>query len=366
MIQYKKGHFAKQAHVAVPDGLFEEEVGRNGFSGRCSHLYRLHPTNEWKRIEGPLRYRLIKTSRLEPDDFKDPRGLPMPVLYNEDVVVSISRRSQPMPFCFRNADGDELHFVHKGQGLLQCDYGHIAYETGDYLMIPKGTSYRILPQGTDNVSLIIQTLGELDFPQRGNIGHYAPFDYGVVETPEPKAVEDDGREWELRVKRKDQLTSIFYDFCPLDVVGWKGDLSVLKLNIRDIRSLTSERIHLPPSAHCTFQAAGVAVCTFLPRPLEADPQAERVPCYHSNVDVDEVFFVHQGAFSFSGANEGGFGPGVLFVNPQGLSHGPTRQERQEARDQWRADARLEFTAINIDCNRPLEMSPVAQASASRR
>jgi homogentisate 1,2-dioxygenase len=364
MIQYRKGRFPKQAHVAIPEGLFEEEHGRNGFSGRSSQLYRLHPPNQWKRIEGPLRPRLIKTERLEPDDLRDARGLPMPVLYNEDVVVSVSRRSAPMTFCFRNADGDELHFVHRGRGLLRTDYGPMRYEEGDYLLIPRGVSYQVLPETTDNMSLIVQSRGEMDFPPRGNVGHYAPFDYGVIETPEPEAIEEDGREWELRVKRMGQLTSVFYDFCPFDTVGWKGDLSVLRLNIRDIRPLMSEGIHLPPSAHCNFQAPGVMVCTFLPRPLEGDPQAERIPWFHRSIDVEEVFFIHSGNFSF-GAQRGP-APGAMFINPMGLSHGATREELEAARRNWRKDARIEFTAINLDCTTPLEVSPEALAQSSRR
>ena len=365
MIQYQKGRVARQAHVAVPEGLFEEEHGRNGFAGRASQLYRLHPPNQWKRIDGPLRPRLIKTERLEPDDLRDPRGLPMPVLYNDDVVISISRRAQPMPFCFRNADGDELHFVHQGKGLLRTDYGALRYEPGDYLLIPRGTSYQVLPDSSANMSLILQTRGEIGFPPRGNIGHYAPFDYGVLEIPELEAPEPDGQEWELRVKRMGQLTSVFYDFCPFDVVGWKGDLTVLKLNVRDIRSLMSEGVHLPPSAHCNFQAPGVAVCTFVPRPLEGDPQAERIPWFHRNIDVEEVFFVHAGSFSF---NSGGRGPspGTMFVNPMGLSHGSSREELAEARRNWRKDAHSDFTAINLDCSKPLELSPEAAAQSMRR
>jgi homogentisate 1,2-dioxygenase len=92
---------------------------------------------------------------------------------------------------------------------------------------------------------------------------------------------------------------VFYNFCPLDVAGWKGNLTVLKLNIRDIRPLPSEGAHLPPSAHCTSQAPCVAICTFMPRPLETDPKAARLLWYHRNIDVDEVFFVHSGSFSFS-------------------------------------------------------------------
>jgi len=38
----------------------------------------------------------------------------------------------------RNADGDELLFVHEGAGHLYCDFGHLPYRDGDYLLIPRG------------------------------------------------------------------------------------------------------------------------------------------------------------------------------------------------------------------------------------
>jgi homogentisate 1,2-dioxygenase len=135
-----------------------------------------------------------------------------------------------MPFCFRNGDGDELHFIHKGTGLVRTDYGPLRYGEGDFVLFPKGTSYQIIPDGVDNCSLIIETRGEIGFPERGNIGHYAPFDYGVIETPEPDPVQDDAREWELQIKFRGQMTSVFYDFCPLDVVGGR-EISVYRNSI---------------------------------------------------------------------------------------------------------------------------------------
>ena len=145
MIHYSKGRVPRQAHVSIPVGLFEEEHGREGFAGRVSQFYRLHPPTEWTRIEGPLRPRGINTYALNTPDRRDPQGMPLRVFYNDDAAISISRRSETMPYCFRNADGDELHFIHKGEGLLRSDYGPLRYEEGDYILIPKGTSYQIVP-----------------------------------------------------------------------------------------------------------------------------------------------------------------------------------------------------------------------------
>lgn len=359
MNHYSKGKVPKQAHVAIPEGLYEEEHGRQGFYGRVTQFYHLHPPTEWNRIEGPLKPRAFNTYDMRPTDMTDPRGEPIKLLYNNDVAIFVSRRSAPMPFCFRNGDGDEIHFIHQGRGTLQSDFGPLSYVEGDYLVIPKGTTYRVVPETSDNFTLIVQSRGEVDFPERGGVGHYAPFDYGVLETPEPEPVKEDSKEWELRVRRRGEYTSVFYDFCPIDIVGWKGTLSVFKLNVKDFRPLMSEGIHLPPSAHCTFKAPGFVVCTFAPRPLEGDPQALRVPWYHRNIDYDEVFFVHSGDFTLS--RRSGTTPfGVLSYNPQGLHHGPQPGVLEGSIKNWKKDARLEFVAVNVDTEEPLIMAPEAQ------
>lgn len=358
-IQHSKGKVAKQAHVAIPEGLYEEEHGRQGFFGPATQFYHLHPPTDWKRIEGPLRPRAFRTYNLKPTELDDPRGEPVRMLYNDDVALFVSRRSEPMPFCFRNADGDEIHFIHKGRGVLQSDFGPLRYSEGDYLVVPKGTSYRVVPETTDNFTLIIQSRTRVRFPERGGIGHYAPFDYDVIETPEPEPIVEQKPEWELRVRRRGEYTSVFYDFCPLDVAGWKGTHCVFKLNVKDFRPLMSEGIHLPPSAHATFEADGFVVCTFAPRPLEGDPKALRIPWYHRNIDYDEVFFVHSGEFTLS--RKSGTTPfGVLSLNPQGLQHGPQPGVWENSVKNWQKDARLEFVAVNLDTQEPLTMTPEAQ------
>ncbi|HSD87650.1 MAG TPA: homogentisate 1,2-dioxygenase domain-containing protein, partial [Kofleriaceae bacterium] len=155
-------------------------------------------------------------------------------------------------------------------------------------------------------------------------------------------------EWKVVIRRQGQLTSVFYPHNPCDVVGWKGTLSVWQLNVRDIRPVSSDRYHLPPSAHTTFIAPNVAICTFAPRPLEnGDPRAMKVPFYHSNIDFDEVLFYHAGEF-FS---REGIRPGMLTFHPQGIHHGP--QERAIARAP--SAQRTEEVAVMIDTRRPLEI-----------
>ena len=353
-----RGRVATQAHVAVPDGTVEEEYARNGFFGRYAHLYREHAPVGWTRIEGPLRPRLYDLQAAPAGDYLASR---IPLLANPDCRIHMGVLRDPMPYLFRNADADELLFIHAGAGRLETDFGPLAYEAGDYLVIPRGTMYRLAPTSETRV-LVVETTGELSVPDRGMLGQHALFDPAVLRVPSPGersllAPEQHGGradEWRVVIQRQGQLTSVFYPHCPLDVVGWKGTLTVWQLNVRDIRPVSSDRYHLPPSAHTTFVAHNVAICTFAPRPLEnGDPRALKVPFYHSNIDFDEVLFYQAGEF-FS---RDGIRPGMLTFHPQGIHHGPQARAAERAP----AALRTEEIAVMIDTRRPLDVCPPATA-----
>jgi homogentisate 1,2-dioxygenase len=255
MYPLKKGKVAQQAHVGVPEGTYEEEHGRKGFYGKSAHLYHAHPPTGWIRFEGKLRPHLFDLNKLTPSDCHEAEGMPVAFLGNDDLRLYVSRRSQPMPFYYRNADGDELIFVHRGNGTIETDFGPLRFERGDYLVVPRAVTYRILPESQDNFFLIVQSSTEFEQPDKGLVGHHALYDPGVIITPEPAPYLDDHREWEVRIKVEDEISKVVYPFNPLDVVGWKGDLTVWKINMRDIRPIMSHRAHLPPSAHTTFVTA---------------------------------------------------------------------------------------------------------------
>jgi homogentisate 1,2-dioxygenase len=349
----KKGKVARQAHVGLPEGTYEEEHGRKGFYGRSAHLYHAHPPTNWVRFEGKLRPHCLDLNRLSPGDLADPEGMPDAVLGNEDVTVYVSRRSAPMPFYYRNADGDELLFVHRGEGRIETDYGPLDFERGDYIVLPRAVTYRILPATSDNFFLLLQSKGEFEPPEKGLVGQHALYDPGVVITPEPEPILDDGREWEIRIKAGGEISKVFYPFNPMDVVGWKGDYCVWKLNIRDIRPILSPRVHLPPSAHTTFVTQGAVVCTFLPRPLEEDPQAQRVPFFHRNTDYDEFIFYHDGDF-FSRDN---IRAGMCTLHPRGIHHGP----HPKALAAQRAKTHTDESAVMLDGLNPIEVLPAGRA-----
>jgi homogentisate 1,2-dioxygenase len=360
MFPLTKGKITPQAHVNIPEGTFEEEHGRDGFYGPVSHLYRTHPPTSWTRIEGPLKPRafnlrsVIENSTSQNVFAPDLTGKALnrlPVLKNKDVVVSLCKNLAPMSFYVRNADGDEVIFVHKGNGILETDFGPLYFEPGDYLVIPRGTTYRLLPECNDSFFLIVEAASRIRQPDRGLLGQHALYDPACIKTPEPCPILEDGVEWEVRIKRLNAYTSVFYPFNPMDVVGWKGDLSVWQLNVRDIRPVMSHRAHLAPSVHTTFIADGFVLCTFVPRPLEEEPGAQRVPFFHRNIDYDEMLFYHDGDF-FS---RDGISPGMLTLHPLGIHHGPHPKAIQASLSKTRTDE----VAVMLDANVPLEVTEEA-------
>lgn len=352
MYPIKKGLTTRQAHVGLPQGTYEEEHGRKGFYGKSAHLYHAHPPTGWVRFEGKLRPHCFDLNKLQPSDQNDANGAPEAFLGNEDVVLSVSRRSDAMPFYYRNADGDQLIFVHRGEGLLETDFGPLGFEKGDYLVVPRAVTHRIVPETRDNFFLIIQSRAEFDQPDRGLIGQHALYDSAALVTPDPAPMLDESREYEVRIKVEDEYSKVFYPFNPLDVVGWKGDLTVWKLNIRDIRPIMSPRAHLPPSAHTTFVTNGAVICSFLPRPLEEEPDALKVPFFHRNTDYDEFIFYHDGDF-FSRDN---IKAGMATLHPRGIHHGPHPKALRNQGNKTRTDE----SAVMLDGLNPIRLLPAAQ------
>src|SRR5438132_3709851 len=187
--QWVKGITSRQAHVGLPEGTVEEEHGRHGFYGAASHLYRKHPPTGWTSVEGPATHHALDTNRLAADD---EARWPTLLLGNADVNIAVHRRVRGRPEFLRNADGDELHFVHAGTGTLRTEYGPLAYRPGDYLLLPRGTTYRFeCAEPTD--TLVVEAFdSSLALPERGLLGRHALFDPAMVEVPEAEAVDETG------------------------------------------------------------------------------------------------------------------------------------------------------------------------------
>jgi homogentisate 1,2-dioxygenase len=353
-----EGDASRQAHCDLPEGTYEREISKEGFYGPASFLHHRHPPTGWSDFEGPLRPHAFDLARLE-------QASPSPwsavrILRNRHVQLRWWRLRAAMPQLARNADGDELLFVHAGAGDLYCDYGRLAFEAGDYLLLPRGTMWR-LECREPVAALLIEATGEsFGLPDRGLLGRHAQFDPAVLATPRIDAAflaqQEGARPWRVEVKRRNRVSTITFPFNPLDAIGWHGDLCVVKLNLRDIRPVTSHRYHLPPSVHTTFEAPRFVVCSFVPRPFETDPGALKVPFFHNNDDYDEVIFYHAGDFFSRDAIR----PGMMTLHPGGFTHGPHPQAQRHMLQQPKA-ATDEY-AVMVDARDPLQVGPGARAA----
>ena len=350
-----EGHASRQAHADLPAGTYEREISKEGFFGPASHLYHRNPPTGWVKFEGPLRPHAFDCTRLV-------RSQEMPwaaaeLLFNAAVRVRFWRCESNMPALARNADGDELLFVHAGRGDFFCDYGHLDIEAGDYMVIPRGTMWRVECAEPLRALLIEASNSSYRLPDKGLVGPHAIFDAAMLDTPridEAFKEQQDGSEWRVAIKRRNEISTVTYPFNPLDAVGWHGDLSVVRINMRHLRPLMSHRYHLPPSAHTTFVADRFVVCSFVPRPFETDPGAMKVPFFHNNDDYDEAIFYHAGDF-FSRDN---IHPGMITLHPAGFTHGPHPKALQKVFQQTKA-ATDEY-AVMIDTRDPLEVTAQAE------
>lgn len=352
MHQYSQGIHTTQGHKAIPENHFEEEQGRKGFFGPVSHLIKPQPSTRWTQIDGPLRPHLFDCVKLPHLTSKWQR-----LLYNNDVVISYLHEvpnSQPKE-AFRNADGETLYFCHQGEGVVLTEYGLLHFRPGTYLMIPKCVTHSLCPQ-KPTVFLVVESRTGQGYrePERGMVGRngfYDPASFGKPDLAAQVAWIEKSRVdvRSIRVQRGDEFTRFEYESNVFDTVGWKGDFFPFTLHIQDLMPLISARVHLPPSAHSTFVSQNFVVCTFLPRPLETDPDALKVPFYHQNIDYDEVLFYHDGNF-FSRDN---LHSGMISFHPAGFPHGP----HPKAVKNVGAKTHTDEVAVMIDAWNPLKIHP---------
>jgi homogentisate 1,2-dioxygenase len=350
-----EGEHSRQAHADLPAGTYEREMGKEGFFGPAVQFHHRHPPTGWVRFEGDLRPHAFDLNRLRPDQASPWSAAPF--LHNGDLKLRFWRAAEKMDHLARNQDGDELLFIHDGAGELFCDWGHLSYRDGDYIVLPRGAMWRIEPTAATAMLLAECTEGSYQLPEKGLLGPHAVFDPAILDTPKmDHAFRTQQVEVETRVvvKRRGRLSTITYPFNPLDAVGWHGDLAPVRLNWRDIRPLMSHRYHLPPSAHTTFVARNFVVCTFCPRPIESDPGALKVPFFHNNDDYDEIIFYHRGEF-FSRDN---IKPGMVTLHPCGFTHGPHPKAFQIGARAQRKET--DEVAVMIDTRYPVEIAALPE------
>ncbi|MGQ0664879.1 MAG: homogentisate 1,2-dioxygenase [Pseudomonadota bacterium] len=352
----REGRTSRQAHADLPAGTYERELGKEGFYGPATHMHHAHPPTGWIAWEGELRPRafdLSKINRLSASPWEATE-----IMGNAHLKLRLWRLEGKMDHLVRNGDGDELAFVHEGAGHLYCDYGHLAFRDGDYIVLPRGTMWRLEATAPLTALLAEATNDSYRLPEKGLVGRHAIFDPAALDTPAlDQAFEAQKGEVETRVviRRNGALSTVTFPFNPLDAMGWHGDLAPVRVNWRDLRPLTSHRYHLPPSAHTTFLASRFVVGTFAPRPSESDPGALRVPFFHNNDDYDEAIFYHRGKF-FSRDN---IHPGMLTLHPCGVTHGPHPKAYQLATSSA-GGTLLDEVAVMIDARDALAVAKLPE------
>jgi len=360
-IRYPKveGDASRQAHADLPRGTYEREMSKEGFFGPASFFYHRHPPTGWSAFEGPLRPHAFDLTRLAGPTAKTSPGSPWEapvILSNAHCQMRYWNTAGAMDHLVRNADGDQLLFVHEGKGELHCDFGHLSFEAGDYIVLPRGTMWRLECAGAAAVLMIEATNSTFMLPEKGLLGAHALFDAAMLDVPAMDAAfraQQDERDWRVRIKCRGAVSTATFPFNPLDASGWHGDLAVCRINVRDFRPVVSHRYHLPPSVHGTFVANRFVVCTFVPRPFETDPGAIKIPFFHNNDDYDEVIFYHAGDF-FSRDN---IHPGMATLHPCGFTHGPHPKALERMLVQ--AKAGTDEVAVMVDTRDPLEIAHAA-------
>ncbi|MEH7393157.1 homogentisate 1,2-dioxygenase, partial [Bacillus sp. JJ1474] len=337
MIYRQMGKIPHKRHTMFKkeDGsLYREQVmGTKGFSGTQSILYHHYMPTEVVRSEligkylpeyedqAPLKHRHLMTDKLQKkgDALKAREYL----LGNDDLLIGTAKINQPMKSFYRNGDGDEMIFIHYGTGVIETMFGTITYCPGDYVMIPIGTIYRVIPDANEETkALIVESFSQIVSPRRyrnefGQLLEHSPFCERDIRGPEFLATFDEKGEYEVITKTRGYLHSHVLNHHPLDVIGWDGYLYPWVFNIEDFEPITG-RVHQPPPVHQTFEGHNFVVCSFVPRLFDYHPEAIPAPYYHSNVNSDELLYYVEGNFM----SRKGINKESITLHPSGIPHGP--------------------------------------------
>ena len=372
------GDVPRKRHTRLPrdpdksflhEGLaYEHVVTTAGFDRAYSILYHLRPPTRVRKSElaghmpleaapeQPLRHRHLRSQDLSRTG--DPVRGRVPLLFNQDVTCWRCRPAEPQAVLYRNGSADEVVFVYAGGGWLESPYGRLRYRADDYVVIPRGTTYRLVPDDVRREDyLILESAGAVRIPPKylnpdGQIKLGAPYSERDFHGPsEPLTVDREG-DVEVLVKDGPRLTRTVLAHHPFDVAGWDGMVYPYTFNAMDFEPLTGT-VHLPPPFQQTFECPGFVICTFAPRHLDHHPEAVKVPYVHSNVEADEVLFYVRGNFG----SRRGVGSGSFSHHPAGIPHGPHPGTILAS---MKHD-RTEELAVMFDTERPLAVTPQAMA-----
>ena len=334
---YKLGEVPQKRHTQFrkPDGgLYSEQLfSTEGFSNDYSLLYHVYPPTQIIRTEQPvsvapeiaeekmLSHRSFEGFKVKPvKDFLDSR---VPVLVNNDIHIVLAAPQQGTEnYFYKNADADELIFIHEGSGTLKTVYGEIIFGYGDYLVIPRGTIYQIDFQKELNRLFIVESFSPIRFPKKylgkyGQLLEHSPYTERDLRPPRNLITHDEKGDFVIKTKKKGNLYNLHYASHPFDVIGWDGTCYPFAFSIHDFEPITG-RVHQPPPVHQTFEATNFVVCSFCPRLFDYHPLAIPAPYNHSNIDSDEVLYYVDGDFM----SRKHVTRGMITLHPAGIPHGP--------------------------------------------
>lgn len=367
---HKLGNIPHKRHTVFRQAngeLHHEQLfGTIGFDGMSSLLYHLHPPTLVKSIGGKvdlnpeiaqekdLQMRSIEGFKLQPtDDYLDSR---VPVLVNSDChIVLASPKKSLTDYFYKNADADEVIFIHEGSGVLRTQLGIIEFSYGDYLVVPRGMIYQITFNTEDNRLFIVESFHPIYTPKRyrnyfGQLLEHSPFCERDFRGPSALETFDEEGDFLVKIKKQGILYDYTYGFHPFDVAGWDGYNYPYAFSIHDFEPITG-RVHLPPPIHQTFETPAFVICSFVPRLYDYHPDAIPAPYNHSNIDSDEVLYYVDGDFMSRNHIE----RGQITLHPGGIPHGPHpgAYERSIGKKET-----LEL-AVMVDTFKPLKMTKQA-------
>lgn len=369
-IYHRQGKIPPKRHTQFrkPDGsLYHEQVfGTIGFDGMSSISYHLHPPTAVKAIgeardarpgiavEKNLTARKLIGFDVAPkEDYLEARTL---LLVNSDVQLGLAAPRHSMKnYFYKNADADELLFIHRGRGTLHTMFGQIPFEYGDYLVIPRGVIYQIAFETEDNRLLFAESFHPIYTPKRyrnwfGQLLEHSPFCERDYILPRDLETYDEKGAFPIKIKKQGMLHELIYASHPFDVVGWDGYNFPYGFSIHNFEPITG-RIHQPPPVHQTFETSAFVVCSFCPRLYDYHPQSIPAPYNHSNIDSDEVLYYVDGDF-MSRTN---IAPGHISLHPAGIPHGPHPGTYEGSIGK----TKTEELAVMIDTFRPLKLTAEA-------
>ena len=367
---HKLGQIPPKRHTVFrqPDGsIYHEQLfGTIGFDGMSSLLYHIQPPTVVKDVrksfsvapeialEKNMTMRsLMGYNVLPKDDYLESRT---PVLVNNDCYIELAAPKKSMTdYFYKNADADEVVFIHQGEGTLKTQLGNIDFKYGDYLVIPRGMIYQLHFKSENNRLFIVQSFHPIYTPKRyrnwfGQLLEHSPYCERDIRPPHELETHNEAGDFLIKIKKQDELYHYVYGHHPFNIVGWDGYNFPYAFSIHEFEPITG-RVHQPPPVHQTFETSAFVICSFVPRLYDYHPDSIPAPYNHSNIDSDEVLYYVDGDFMSRNHIE----KGQITLHPAGIPHGP----HPGAYERSIGQKSTEELAVMVDTFKPLKLTKQA-------